>query len=91
MINKFIEVRPSVSGPYFVISLCAPQTIPIHQQAARRTSTRFHELGKQVEVFPVKVASVLRQEAERGGWLLTLWSGVEEWVSAFLLSAICAS
>ena len=33
----------------------------MHQDAAKRTSERFHELGKEVEVFPSKVASYLRQ------------------------------
>ncbi|KIP06999.1 hypothetical protein PHLGIDRAFT_35691 [Phlebiopsis gigantea 11061_1 CR5-6] len=54
------------------------ETIPIHQEAAKRTSTRFHELGKQVEVFPMKVSSYLRQEADKGSWLTALWSGVED-------------
>ena len=54
------------------------QAIPVHQQAAKRTSERFHELSKQVEVFPVKVSSFLRQEADKGGFWASLWSGVEE-------------
>ncbi|KAI0084928.1 hypothetical protein BDY19DRAFT_968876 [Irpex rosettiformis] len=53
------------------------ETIPIHQQAARKTSTRFHELAKQVEVFPIKVASYLRQQAEKGGFWESFWTGVE--------------
>lgn len=50
----------------------------MHQETAKRTSARFHELGKQVEVFPIKVSSYLRQEAEKGGVLSMFWSGVEE-------------
>ncbi|THG94362.1 hypothetical protein EW026_g7097 [Hermanssonia centrifuga] len=64
MINKFLE----------------DQVIPVHQEAARRTSERFQELAKQVEVFPVKVSSYLRQEADKGGFWYGLWSGVEECV-----------
>ena len=80
MINKFVEVS-------YIHYTCLrisrtnaglSQTIPIHQEAARRTSTRFHELGKQVEVFPMKVSSYLRQQADQGSWLTALWSGVEE-------------
>lgn len=56
----------------------ALQTIPIHQEAARKTSQRFHELAKQVEVFPIKVSSHLRQEAEKGGFWDSFWTGVEE-------------
>ncbi|KAI0798560.1 hypothetical protein BC629DRAFT_229941 [Irpex lacteus] len=54
------------------------ETIPIHQEAARKTSKRFHELAKQVEIFPTKVASYLRQQAEKGGFWESLWTGVEE-------------
>lgn len=56
----------------------ALQAIPVHQKAAKQNSERFHELGKQVEVFPVKVSSYLRQEADKGGFWYSLWSGVEE-------------
>ncbi|KAI0339948.1 hypothetical protein BDW22DRAFT_1361006 [Trametopsis cervina] len=54
------------------------ETTPIHQEAARKTSARFHELAKQVEVFPTKVSSYLRQEAEKGGFWGSFWTGVEE-------------
>jgi len=54
------------------------ETIPIHQEAARKTAARFHELAKQVEVFPTKVSSYLRQEAEKGGFWESFWTGVEE-------------
>ncbi|KAI0688191.1 hypothetical protein BC835DRAFT_1373851 [Cytidiella melzeri] len=53
------------------------ETIPIHQEAARKTSTRFHELAKQVEVFPTKVSSFLRQEAEKGNFWESFWTGME--------------
>ena len=61
-----------------VLTYYWPQTIPIHQEAAKRTSARFHDLSKQVEVFPMKVSSYLRQQADQGSWLTALWSGVEE-------------
>lgn len=54
------------------------EAIPPHQEAARDIATRFQELGKEVEVFPVKVSCYLRSEAESGGFWQSLWSGVEE-------------
>jgi len=54
------------------------EAIPVHQETAKRISAQFHELAKQVEVFPTKISSFLRQEADKGNWLHFLWSGVEE-------------
>lgn len=78
MINKFLEVRLHLST---AAAICIPilQTIPIHQHAAKKTAARFHELGKYVEVFPMKVSNYLRQEAEGGGFWESFWTGVEEY------------
>ncbi|EKM54748.1 uncharacterized protein PHACADRAFT_258791 [Phanerochaete carnosa HHB-10118-sp] len=54
------------------------EAVPVHQETARRISAQFHDLAKQVEVFPTKVSSFLRQEADKGNWLHFLWTGVEE-------------
>lgn len=68
--------------------------IPAHQDAARDVATRFQELGKEVEVFPVKVSCFLRSEADSGGFWQSIWSGVEDLCMAIwsvlhrLLSAI---
>ncbi|KAJ3491270.1 hypothetical protein NLI96_g859 [Meripilus lineatus] len=54
------------------------EAIPVHQDAARKTASKFHELGKKVEVFPLKVSSYLREEADAGGFWWQLWTGVED-------------
>ncbi|THH29274.1 hypothetical protein EUX98_g4928 [Antrodiella citrinella] len=54
------------------------EAIPVHQEAARKVAMKFQELSKDVEIFPVKVASYLRNEAEGTGLLAGIWSGVEE-------------
>ncbi|KAI0948952.1 hypothetical protein AcW1_008685 [Taiwanofungus camphoratus] len=54
------------------------EAITVHQNSARRTAIKFHELGKAVEVFQLKVASVLRNQAEPSGFFGYLWSGLEE-------------
>ena len=78
MIGKFIEVAIGRFSDGFCVECHPPQAIPVHQEAARRTSERFHELGKQVEVFPTKVASYLRQEADKQGFWSYFWVGVQE-------------
>ena len=52
----------------------------MHQENARKISAQFHDLAKHVEVFPTKVSSYLRQEADKGNFLTFLWAGVEECV-----------
>ena len=37
-------------------------------------------MGKKIEIFPLKVSSYLREEAEAGGFWWHLWTGVEECV-----------
>ena len=69
------------------LSIKMLQAIPVHQDAARKTAAKFHELGKKVEVFPLKVSSYLREEAEAGGFWWNLWTGVEEYVLPFPLLA----
>lgn len=54
------------------------EAIPAHQEAARLVAVKFQELSKDVEIFPVKVSSYLRNEAEGTGLLAGIWSGVEE-------------
>jgi len=54
------------------------EAMTIHQESARRTADRFHELGKQVEMFQLKVASTLRCQAEPSGFFQSVWSGLEE-------------
>ena len=54
------------------------EAIPAHQDAARKNALKFQELSKDVEIFPVKVASYLRNQAEGTGLLAGIWSGVEE-------------
>ncbi|EED79928.1 predicted protein [Postia placenta Mad-698-R] len=54
------------------------EAITVHQDTARRVATKFHELGKDVERFQLKVASALRCQAEPSGFLQSIWSGLEE-------------
>ncbi|KAI9067327.1 hypothetical protein FKP32DRAFT_1620595 [Trametes sanguinea] len=54
------------------------ETIPVHLDAARENMERFNELGKDVEVFPRKVASALRLKAEPQGFFESVWTGIEE-------------
>ena len=54
------------------------EAIPAHQEAAKKNAMKFQELSKDVEIFPVKVSSYLRQQAEGTGILAGIWSGVEE-------------
>ncbi|CDO69161.1 hypothetical protein BN946_scf185042.g63 [Trametes cinnabarina] len=54
------------------------ETIPVHLNAARENAERFGELGKDVEVFPRKVASALRLKAEPQGFFESVWTGIEE-------------
>ncbi|KAI0759849.1 hypothetical protein BD413DRAFT_268268 [Trametes elegans] len=54
------------------------ETIPVHLNAARENAENFSELGKAVEVFPLKVASALRVRAEPAGFFESVWTGIEE-------------
>ncbi|OSD07028.1 hypothetical protein PYCCODRAFT_1431206 [Trametes coccinea BRFM310] len=54
------------------------EAIPVHLNAARENGERFSELGKDVEVFPRKVASALRLKAEPQGFFESVWTGIEE-------------
>ncbi|TCD65343.1 hypothetical protein EIP91_002781 [Steccherinum ochraceum] len=54
------------------------EAIPAHQESARKVANKFQELSKDVEIFPVKVSSYLRNQAEGSGLLAGIWSGVEE-------------
>lgn len=54
------------------------EAIPAHQEAAKRVAVKFQELSKDVEIFPVKISSYLRNEAEGTGLLAGIWSGIEE-------------
>ncbi|KAI0368294.1 hypothetical protein BV20DRAFT_1122849 [Pilatotrama ljubarskyi] len=54
------------------------ETIPVHLNAAKENAERFSELGKEVEIFPRKVASALRIKAEPGGFFESIWTGIEE-------------
>ena len=54
------------------------QTIPVYTKAAKDNADRFHELAKEVEVFPRKVAAALRIKAEPAGFFESIWTGIEE-------------
>ncbi|KAI0823429.1 hypothetical protein BC628DRAFT_1450923 [Trametes gibbosa] len=54
------------------------ETIPVHLNAAKENADKFGELGKEVEVFPLKVASTLRVKAEPDGFFESVWTGIEE-------------
>ncbi|GJE92795.1 hypothetical protein PsYK624_089520 [Phanerochaete sordida] len=54
------------------------EAIPVHQESARKISAQFHDLAKHVEVFPTKVSSYLRQQADKGNFLTFFWAGVED-------------
>ncbi|KAH9858915.1 hypothetical protein C2E23DRAFT_800626 [Lenzites betulinus] len=54
------------------------ETIPVHLNAAKENADNFSELGKEVEVFPLKVASTLRVKAEPSGFFESVWTGIEE-------------
>ncbi|KAI0358638.1 hypothetical protein OH77DRAFT_1200222 [Trametes cingulata] len=54
------------------------ETIPVHLNAAKENAEKFSELGKEVEVFPRKVASALRLKAEPEGFFESIWTGIEE-------------
>ena len=56
------------------------QTIPVHLNAAKENAERFSELSKEVEVFPRKVASALRAQAQSAGIFETIWNGIKECV-----------
>ncbi|KAL6301258.1 hypothetical protein BKA93DRAFT_863430 [Sparassis latifolia] len=54
------------------------EAIPAHLNSAKKITERFHELGKEVEGFQLKVASALRTKAESSGFFENLWTGLEE-------------
>ncbi|KAI8993973.1 hypothetical protein BD414DRAFT_269019 [Trametes punicea] len=54
------------------------ETIAVHLNAAKENVEKFSELGKEVEVFPRKVASALRLKAEPEGFFGSIWTGLEE-------------
>ena len=60
------------------------QTIPVHINTARDNAERFHELAREVEVFPRKVAAALRIKAEPSGFFESIWTGIEEYVLSWL-------
>ncbi|EED85111.1 predicted protein [Postia placenta Mad-698-R] len=78
MINKFLEVCSHSSEEQQDDLMHVVKAITVHQDTARRVATKFHELGKDVERFQLKVASALRCQAEPSGFLQSIWSGLEE-------------
>ena len=82
MIGKFLEVRHYTY--IYGQSVCqmstsfSVQTIPVYTKAAKDNADRFHELAKEVEVFPRKVAAALRIKAEPAGFFESIWTGIEE-------------
>ena len=61
-------------------SLTFTQTIPVHLNAARENADSFNELAKEVEVFPRKVASALKVQAQSAGILETAWNAITQYV-----------
>lgn len=51
----------------------------MHIDTARENAERFHELAREVEVFPRKVAAALRIKAEPAGFFESIWTGIEEY------------
>lgn len=78
MIDKFLEVCSHSSEEQQGDLMHVVKAITVHQDTARRVATKFHELGKDVERFQLKVASALRCQAEPSGFLQSIWSGLEE-------------
>lgn len=53
------------------------EAVPVHLNCAKSITERFHELGKQVEGFSLKVASALRVRADSANFLESLWTNFE--------------
>ena len=50
----------------------------MHLNASKAHAEKFHDLSKEVEVFPRKVAAALRIKAEPAGFFESIWTGIEE-------------
>ena len=75
-----IHCRPS---PFQLLFRAVIQTIPVHLNAARENADSFNEIAKEVEVFPRKVASALRVQAQSAGIFETIWNGIKQCVFVF--------
>lgn len=64
------------------------QSIPAHQEKARKTSMRFNDLVNDVEAFPSRVTAYLAkaESEESAGFWNTIWNGIKQFVTPFLSS-----
>ena len=59
--------------------------------AARSIAENFNELSKEIEVFPQKVATALRVQAQDAGILGDVWSAVKKFATFFLSTCMSIS
>ena len=64
------------------------KTIPVHMSTARQNAESFNELAKDVEVFPRKVATALRVQAQNVTLSDFVWNTLRQYVSCHILSLI---
>lgn len=85
---SFLDNYAAILVPLSQSSMTMPQkkfminkfleAVPVHLSCASSNTERFHELGKQIEGFGLKVASTLRVKAESANFLENLWTNFEE-------------
>ena len=72
MTSSFLEVQP-LSYCVFAAYSSPLQSIPDQMNAARNIAEHFSELAKEIEVFPQKVATAIRVQAQSTSVLGRIW------------------
>ena len=54
------------------------QAISVHMEAAKEHTVEFNEISKEVEVFPIKIGSALREASKPVGFLESVLGWIEE-------------